>query len=81
MLSIYGNKDGKLNQANNIWVHLMKAESLNNLDFVKQQKQTIASATILGRKNLLKKGLTWIIENGQSINFWYDLINKTKPNT
>lgn len=80
-----------LTQPNNIWIQLMKAKYLINpivFHINKTKTASIAWKSILDRRLLLKKGTTWIIVNGRSINSWYDywmddqpLLNEILPNT
>lgn len=60
------------------YVQLMKAKCLEN-DFtscleIKTTKTTsYVWKNVLDCRYFLKEGLMWVLGNGQTINFWYDM--------
>lgn len=74
-----------------MWVQLTKTKYLKiNKDFLRNKKNStasIAKKNILDHTHLLWKGLIWILGDGKTITFWYDiwieespLVHKINPN-
>lgn len=68
-----------LTEPNNVWVKVVSAKYLNNLNFLEAKKTDRASNMrkyILVRRYLINKRICWVLGNGNRINFWHDIQTK-----